>query len=66
LRYGRPEKLLNQCYNRLLAPAEVFVESGRIVFMAENQAVVYWAVKGTSENDNPVVEQGSFTIRQLT
>jgi hypothetical protein len=58
------ETVLNHCYNRLLSPDEVFVESGRIAFMEENQAVVYWGVRGASGNeigvgDNPPLEQGT-------
>ena len=35
------ERRLNSSFNRLLAPADVFVEAGRVVFMEENQAAVY-------------------------
>jgi hypothetical protein len=51
------EAVLNQSFNRLFAPENVFVESGRIVFMEENQGVVYWGIKPDG-SENPVVEQG--------
>jgi hypothetical protein len=51
------EAVLNQSFNRLLAPENVFVESGRIVFMEENQGVVYWGIKPDG-SENPIVEQG--------
>jgi hypothetical protein len=52
------EETLNHSFNRLLAPEDVFVESGRIVFMEENQGVVYWGIKADGIDENPVVEQG--------
>ncbi|MGL4610482.1 MAG: hypothetical protein ACRCYY_12520 [Trueperaceae bacterium] len=51
------ETLLNHSYNRLLAPKDIFVEAGRIVFMEENQNVVYWGVPEGAFAD-PLVEQG--------
>jgi hypothetical protein len=51
------EVVLNQSFNRLLAPEKIFVESGRIVFMEENQGVVYWGIKPDG-SENPIVEQG--------
>ena len=51
------EAVLNQSFNRLIAPQDVFVEAGRIIFMEENQAVVYWGVRPDG-SENPVVEQG--------
>jgi hypothetical protein len=51
------EAVLNQSFNRLLEPRSVFVDAGRIVFMEENQGVVYWGIKPDG-TDNPVVEQG--------
>ena len=52
------EPTLNHSFNRLLAPEDIFVEAGRIVFMEENQRVVYWGVRGDTDDPNPVVEQG--------
>jgi hypothetical protein len=51
------EVTLNHSFNRLLSPEAVFVESGRIVFMEENQAVVYWGIQPDG-TDTPMVEQG--------
>ncbi|NJK44963.1 MAG: hypothetical protein HC933_12345 [Pleurocapsa sp. SU_196_0] len=50
------ERRLNHSFNRLLALEDMFVEAGRLVFMEENQNVVYWGV--SSEDANPTVEQG--------
>jgi hypothetical protein len=50
------ERRLNHSFNRLLALEDVFVEAGRLVFMEENQNVVYWGVSG--DDANPMVEQG--------
>ena len=38
------EKRVNQFHNRLLPPEKLFVDSGRVVFMEENQWVVVWGV----------------------
>jgi hypothetical protein len=38
------EKRINQFHNRLLPPEKLFVDSGHLVFMEENQRVVYWGV----------------------
>ena len=51
------EKRLNHSFNRLLAPKDMFVEANRIVFMEENQNVVYWGIPAQSDT-NPTVEQG--------
>jgi hypothetical protein len=53
------EETLNHSFNRLLAPEDVFVDAGRIVFMEENQGVVYWGIKPDG-SENPPVEQGAF------
>jgi hypothetical protein len=58
------EAVLNQSFNRLLAPEDVFVESGRIVFMEENQGVVYWGIKSDGMDENPIVEQGINVVGQ--
>lgn len=52
------EETLNQSFNRLLEPKDIFVDAGRIVFMEENQGVVYWGVKADGMIENPIVEQG--------
>jgi hypothetical protein len=51
------EETLNHSFNRLLAPKNGFVDSGRIVFMEENQTVVYWGIRPDG-SENPTVEQG--------
>lgn len=38
------ERHINQFHNRLLSPEKLFVDSERLVFMEENQRVVYWGV----------------------
>lgn len=38
---------LNQAHNHLLAPADWYLESGELVFLVENQAVVFWGVAAT-------------------
>jgi len=38
------EKRINQFHNRLLPPEKLFMDSERVVFMEENQCVVYWGV----------------------
>jgi hypothetical protein len=38
------EKRINQFHNRLLPPEKLFLDAGRVVFMEENQRVVFWAV----------------------
>src|SRR5262245_11775085 len=38
------EKRINQFHNRLLPPEKLFIDSERVVFMEENQWVVYWGV----------------------
>jgi hypothetical protein len=52
------ERVLNHSFNRLLAPDDVFVDSDRVCFMEENQAIVYWGVSGMSDDANPPLEQG--------
>jgi hypothetical protein len=53
------ERRFNQIHNRLLPPDEWFVDQGRLVFMEENQVVVYWGVEATSSPaDDPPVFQG--------
>ncbi len=53
------EACLNQQHNRLLAPHEWRVEQSRLIFMAENQCVVWWGVDlRKPENPDPMVYQG--------
>src|SRR5690349_13306014 len=53
------ERRFNSCHNRLLPPSKWTVDQRRLVFMEENQAVVYWGV-GTRnpDADDPAVWQG--------
>ena len=52
------EKRLNQFHNRLLPPAMMFADSDYVVFMEENQRVVFWGTLGTREakDDGPVFQ----------
>lgn len=53
------ETRFNGCYNRLLSPEDWFVDANRLVFMEENQAVVYWSVPADKRRlDDPPVYQG--------
>jgi hypothetical protein len=53
------EKRINKHHNRLRAPADWLVDSGRLVFMEENQWVVYWGVPACSqEKTDAAVFQG--------
>jgi hypothetical protein len=50
---------LNDAHNRLLSPQDWFLDGGKLVFMVENQGVVYWSVEATkSPDDDPPVYQG--------
>jgi hypothetical protein len=50
---------LNDAHNRLLAPRDWFIDAGKLVFMVENQAVVYWGVEAAKwPDDDPAVFQG--------
>ena len=50
---------LNRVHNRLLPPDSLFVSSGRLVFLEENQEVVYWGVRSRSPAADPVVFQAT-------
>ena len=56
---------LNRAHNRLYTPDEWFVDAGKLVFMEENQAVVYWGIP-ISEwlCDDPPVSQGVNVVDQ--
>jgi hypothetical protein len=50
---------LNAAHNRLLAPNDWFLEGGKLVFMVENQGVVYWGMEAVElPDDDPPVFQG--------
>jgi hypothetical protein len=49
----------NEAQDRLLAPKDWFLDAGKLAFMVENQAVVYWGVVALeSPEDDPPVFQG--------
>ncbi len=50
---------INQAHNRLLPPEDLFVAQRRLVFMVENQAVVFWAVRSRTAARDPVVFQST-------
>lgn len=53
------ERRFNHIFDRLLAPSEWFVDSGHLVFMEENQAVVFWGTVATADPaPDPPVFQG--------
>jgi hypothetical protein len=54
---GRLDQL-NQAHNRLLTPAQLWIDEAYLWFMEENQAVVHWGLplKRLSDDD-PVVYQ---------
>jgi hypothetical protein len=58
------EQTLNTSFNRLLPLENVFTDDGRIVFMEENQGVVYWGVQNPLGVDPPV-QQGVNTNASL-
>src|SRR6478672_6972695 len=54
------EKRINQFHNRLLPPDKWFVDSNTLVFMEENQWVVFWGTSANSElKDDAAVFQGA-------
>jgi hypothetical protein len=55
---GRLDRF-NRAHNRLLRPEEWTVDGGKLVFLEENQCVVFWGVEAvTSPIDDPPVYQG--------
>ncbi len=52
------ETQFNQAHNRLMPPDDWFVDAGHLVFLEENQNVVFWGVPTTPRTDDPPVEQG--------
>jgi hypothetical protein len=43
------EKQINQFHDRLLAPDEWFVDAERLIFMEENQRVVFWGIPASQQ-----------------
>jgi hypothetical protein len=56
---------LNTSFNRLLSLEDLFSDAGRIVFMEENQGVVYWGVPADPLEVDPPVQQGVNTNGNL-
>lgn len=53
------ERRFNCVFDRLLRPEDWFVDAERLVFMEENQAVVYWGTLAAAKRaSNPPVYQG--------
>jgi len=53
------ERRFNTCHNRLLAPQEWSIDKQRLIFMEENQGVVWWGVSTRNpDSDDPPVSQG--------
>jgi hypothetical protein len=51
---------LNRAHNRLYSPDGWFVDVGKLVFMEENQSVVFWGIPiSEGSGDDPPVLQGS-------
>jgi hypothetical protein len=48
---------INRAHNRLWPPDELEVSGGRVVFMEENQCVVFWGVPARGKAADPVVYQ---------
>ncbi len=46
---------LNRVHNRLLAPADLSVSQGRLVFMEENQSVLFWGLRRRTAAADPMV-----------
>jgi hypothetical protein len=55
LSVGRHE--INRAHNRLWPPTALEVCGGRLIFMEENQCVVYWGVRSRTTAADPVVQQ---------
>jgi hypothetical protein len=53
------ERRFNHCHNRLLGPERWAVDRGRLMFMEENQSVLWWGVPvGKRAAADPMVAQG--------
>lgn len=56
---------LNRAHNRLYSPHDWFVDAGNLVFMEENQLVVFWGIPINGDpSDDPPVLQGVNVIDQ--
>jgi hypothetical protein len=62
---GQLERL-NCAHNRLYSPRDWFVDAGKLVFIEENQLVVFWGIPiGKDSDDDPPVLQGVTCGRRL-
>jgi hypothetical protein len=53
------ERRFSACHNRLLPPAKWTIDKHRLIFMEENQGVVWWGVSTRNPgSDDPPVSQG--------
>src|SRR5689334_5225677 len=53
------ERRFSLCHNHLLPPTKWTIDKQRLVFMEENQGVVYWGVSTRNrDSDDPPVAQG--------
>jgi hypothetical protein len=52
------ERRFNTCHNRLLAPQKCMIDHQKLIFMKENQTVVWWSVstRNPDSNDPPVFQ----------
>lgn len=50
---------INRAHDRLWSPAEWAIHAGMLVFMEENQGVVYWGVRAQTRATDPVVHQST-------
>src|SRR5436190_22148902 len=46
------EKRINQFHDRLLPPDKWFIDSDKMIFMEENQWVVFWGVPASPESSS--------------
>lgn len=53
------ERRFSACHNRILPPSEWTIEKKRLLFMEENQCVVWWGVSiRNPKKDDPPISQG--------
>jgi hypothetical protein len=53
------ERRFNRCHNRLLTPRDWGIDQHRLIFMEENQRVLWWGVSiRNPDSDDPPVSQG--------
>jgi len=53
------ERRFNTCFQRLLPPSKLWIDGRRLVFMEENQSVVFWGIASKASNQvDPTVFQG--------